>query len=733
MKRTCKPSTNRHHGRFAHLTAPISITRAMTRWTIALAVIAAAPLARAVSQDEYWRTDGKTGDTWTSTDWNIGSANTTGGTGWTSGNNAVFTAPSTLTFATSTVGNVSVTNAAAVTVAAGGTLTLGGVRTFDIGIGSTLTWTSQTQSTAAGNEGAGLIKNGGGTLNWGAGPGTNVRYDGGFTLNAGTMIVSGANALSSGPLTFNGGTLQSSGTQAFTSSSITIGGDFAVAGTGNANFDLATTIALGSATRTITNNTTSGSRQFRGLISGATNVGLTFAGTGAAQIYVGNTGNTFSGPIAITGGEVVFNDNGSFGATTSITLDGGRLTMASMATNGNTSALTAATIATSRNLFVGATAGTSISIASSGVTTYDGVIADKSGSAGIVVKQGSGTFVLGGVSTYTGDTSINNGTIQLHSGNDRLPTGTTVNLGQAGSPNLGELDLNGQNQQVAGLTSTTGTNASTTLKNTVTSSTAATLTLGGSGTYAYGDGSLTNSGVLTGALAVSKTGSGTQTLGDANSYTGNTAVNGGTLLVTNASGSGTGAGNVTVSNAGSTLGGGTAAGTGGISGSVTVGASAKMAPGTTAGTTAVLSTGALTLQSGSMHAVDITGAAAAGVTAAAGTTYDQINVAGTVTVGGTLVLTVTAYTPTSATNDEYFIVNNDGADAVVGTYSSITGLPSGYGIDYSADFATGALTGGNDIAIVGAPEPATVVGGLLMIGALGWSQRRRFGSLRIIS
>jgi autotransporter-associated beta strand protein len=158
--------------------------------------------------------------------------------------------------------------------------------------------------------------------------------------------------------------------------------------------------------------------------------------------------------------------------------------MASMATDGTASALTSATIGSGRTIYVGSTAGTSLSIqGTTGVTTFDGIIADKT-SNGILVKQVTGTLILGGASTYTGSTSINNGTIKLQTGNDRLPIGTTLNIGQATSTNLGTFDLNGFNQQIAGLVSTSGTNT-TTSKNTVTSATAATLTIGGSGDYSY--------------------------------------------------------------------------------------------------------------------------------------------------------------------------------------------------------------------------------------------------------
>ena len=87
-----------------------------------------------------------------------------GGTAWASGDDAFFTATSSVTFATTAVSDVTVSNGSTVTVGQAGTLTLAGVRTFDIDTGSTLTWTNQTWSSAAGNEGSGIIKNGAGTL-----------------------------------------------------------------------------------------------------------------------------------------------------------------------------------------------------------------------------------------------------------------------------------------------------------------------------------------------------------------------------------------------------------------------------------------------------------------------------------------------------------------------------------------------------------------------------------------
>jgi autotransporter-associated beta strand protein len=263
---------------------------------------------------------------------------------------------------------------------------------------------------------------------------------------------------------------------------------------------------------------------------------LTISGAGAGAVILSGTSNTYTGNITITGAELDVAADGSLGnSANTITVNGGRLS------NVSGSPLT---INAARSIYLGSTAGTSISAAGTGGNvTYNGVLQDLS-SGGILVKQGKAILSLGGVSTYTGNTSINNGTIQLTTGSNRLPAGTAVSLGQSASSNLGTLDLNGNSQQIAGLNSISGTNASAS-KNTVTSSSAATLTLGGSGTYAYGDGTAANSGVITGAISLLQSGSGSQTLGDSNTYSGGTTVTNGTLSINNASGLGTGA--VTIS------------------------------------------------------------------------------------------------------------------------------------------------------------------------------------------
>jgi autotransporter-associated beta strand protein len=480
---------------------------------------------------EYWNTNGTSG-TWTNSLWGT-TASGPFNTAWGSSNDVVFggSANALATFATTAVGNITVNTDTTITAA--GTLTnKAGGSIIDVATGKTLTWTGQSWSTAAAQV---ITKNGLGTWNIGAQANTLIAGSS-FTLNGGTVIVGGNNSFGgvNSALNINGGTINSSGTRAYANSAITIGGDFENSGTGNATWS--GTVALGGATRTINNTTASGSRSYTGIISGAAGSGLTFSGAGAGQTFIGNTNNSFSGPITITGSEVIFNDNGAFGGTTSITLDGGRLTMG---IDSSGSALTNGTINASRNIYVGSTAGTSLSVSkTNGLTTYNGVIANKDGSTGLLAKQGAGTLVLGGVSTYSGATAINNGTVKLDAGNNRLPTGTVVSFGTATNENIGALDLNGRNQQIAGLVSVTGTNTNTATKNTVTSAAAATLevNVANGTTNSFGAGTTQNSGVITGALALVKSGLGTQVLGDANTYSGGTTVNAGTLAL---SGSGT--------------------------------------------------------------------------------------------------------------------------------------------------------------------------------------------------
>ncbi len=499
-----------------------------------------AGVANAQAQTSYTGT-ASTG-LWNSSRWNNSADASPFTSAWIASNSASFAAGAyTFTGANTSgavnVGNITLASGVTVTFSAvSGTIGTTAVRTLNIGTGSLLDFGTQATSTQVGT---GFIKSGAGVLATAGGA-----YSGGFTLNAGTVIMRGVDAMggsASNVLTLNGGTVASNATRSIANTKygggIIIGGNVQFGelatvvslASSTANLSFANNVSLGSAVRTFTLGNDA-VQTFSGIISNSSG-GITFSAnsglSGAGRFDITGTANSFTGPINITAGEVRFSSNGSLGnAGNTVTVDGGRLGI--LSTAGTTVDLS------SRSILLGSTAGTSIS-ATGGVTNilkYDGVLQNKVGSNGILVKQGSGTLSLGGVSTYTGNTAIEDGILQLTGSNDRLPTGTIVSLGSTGTT-LGTLDLNGLNQQVAGLVSATGSNASTSLKNTVKSTVAATLDINvANGTItSYGAGTAANSGVIGGAISLRKSGLGTQVLGDANTHTGTTTIDAGTLAV----------------------------------------------------------------------------------------------------------------------------------------------------------------------------------------------------------
>jgi autotransporter-associated beta strand protein len=231
-----------------------------------------------------------------------------------------------------------------------------------------------------------------------------------------------------------------------------------------------------------------------------------------------------------------------------------------------------------------------------------------------------------------------------------------------------------------------------------------------------GSGNTLMSGNITGGApssSLAKSGTGTLTLTGKNTYQGTTQVLEGTLLLNGDQSTANGPTTVTVSGGGTTLGG-----TGTIGGTVTVGSGANIAPGNGGNTTAILTTGALTLAPTSNFLVDINGTTA-------GTQYDQLNVKGTVTISGSnLVVTVGG---TLTLGDKYTIINNDGMDAVSGTFA---GLAEGATFSSGGDSFRISYQGGdgNDVvltSVTAVPEPSTWIGGALAVAALAYTQRRR--------
>jgi len=293
-----------------------------------------------------------------------------------------------------------------------------------------------------------------------------------------------------------------------------------------------------------------------------------------------------------------------------------------------------------------------------------------------------------------------------------LPSTTVLNIVS------GKVDLR-QNQTVAGLTGSGGF---------VTTDGTSTPTLGidvanGAGPFTYGGviGQPSETGYNNANVALEKRGPGTQILTGANNYTRGTSISGGSLLVNNATGSGTGSGAVNVM--GGTLGGGNADGTAGfVAGPVTVN-SGSLAPGS--------STGILTLQNGLTFTggafdVEINGPVA-------GSLYDQLLVTGGNVALGSGVADLALSGAGAGLGEYYWIINNTGAGSTTGSFA---GLAEGtlfealsgtrFTIYYGANFATGQLAGGNDVLLLSAvPEPGSVVLLLVGLGVLAWWRRRK--------
>ncbi len=251
--------------------------------------------------------------------------------------------------------------------------------------------------------------------------------------------------------------------------------------------------------------------------------------------------------------------------------------------------------------------------------------------AGDLNKNGAGLLLLHETSDYTGATNINAGKLETFGPNrNYIPDTSPVTLA-AGTV----FDMRNQSEAIFNLS------GSGTIENTFGPNT---LTVGvndGSSTF---DGVIQN-GAGTDSVKLTKTGTGSLTLTGMSTYTGATAIEGGSLLV---NGSITSA---TTIQTGATLGG---KGTVGVVTALTGG---TVSPGLSPG---ILNTGNLNLNSGATFRVELNGTTL-------GTEYDQANVTGTVnlnadTGAGAKLAVSLGFLPTIG--NSFTIINNNLVDSI---------------------------------------------------------------------
>ncbi|MEO8613742.1 MAG: autotransporter-associated beta strand repeat-containing protein [Luteolibacter sp.] len=455
---------------------------------------------------------------------------------------------------------------------------------------------------------------------------------------------------------------------------------------------------------------TSGASAISSSINTATSqAGVTVFGPGSLDVS-GSTGNSFTGSLRVNQSTLIYNDNNQLGSSTSsITLNGGTLqSSGTVALGGGSRAIILAA--------GGANTGGTFDV-TSGTTTYQNASASSklmSGSGASLTKTGSGTLALTGntTNTYTGGTFVNVGTLQLGA-SDKLANTGDVTVGG------GTFAIQTFSDTVGAVTLTSGSITGTTGVLTGSSydvrSGSASAILGGSG------------------VALTKTTTGTVTLSGTNTYTGNTSVSAGKLLV---NGSTDSASAVSVS-AGTATGTpvATLGGTGIVGGNVSLTAESTatfknggiLAPTASASGTALAVTGTTTFNTGSIFEFDLN---AATTNTRVGETYGQL--AGTGIIGGSgaifnIVLGTNAFTDvfwdTTKTWTNVFTQNNVTTNTLASIFSGGFGGP---GVD-SAGLVSGqgsfTLSGTDTLTWSAVPEPTSALAGILI--GVGLLRRRR--------
>ncbi len=376
--------------------------------------------------------------------------------------------------------------------------------------------------------------------------GGTIRLGGSNILNAATAVsLSTANSFGTfdlanynqtlGSLTFvSGGRLQTG------TGTLTLGGNVTSLSSAT-TATIAGNLNLGSTTRTfsVADGGVTPDMIVTANISG--NAGINKTGSGSLTL---SGTNTFTGPNTFTAGTVIAGSNSalgtgastlSSGATLSlqggISLNSGTITVSGTGYTGSNGAIDNASgtnsllsaVALGGNTRVGAAAGSQL--------TLSGTLSQTTAST--LTAAGGGTIVLAGNNSYTGATTVNNGTTLAVASNNALGTnaaGTTVQSGATLGFQGGVNYTTAESVTVSG-TGVGGRNGA--IDNLSGNNTfAGPVQLAGATTIGANAGTqLTLGGAISGTNAVTAGGSGTVIFSGANTYTGTTTVSAGATLI----------------------------------------------------------------------------------------------------------------------------------------------------------------------------------------------------------
>jgi autotransporter-associated beta strand protein len=301
-------------------------------------------------------------------------------------------------------------------------------------------------------------------------------YTGGTTIGSGTLILSDEGTISSSSALVNNGTFDISATTLGLSDNSTFNSGF---GTTVNNLSGSGIVTLGSKTLSVTENsngTFSGSIQGIGALVKLGSGTLTLSGT-----------NTYTGQTLIRDGTLALSASGSISSSSAL-VDNGIFDVS----------------ATTLGAQIGALSGSgTITLGSqplSVIQSSNGIFSGLIQGTGSLTKAGSETLSLRGTNTYTGGTTVNEGTLNILA--DVNLGGTSGVILGGGTLQFGSGMSSPRNLQVP-FTSTLDTQG-------------------------Y---SVISSGVISGSGGLTKIGSGTLTLSGSNTYTGSTTISSGTLIL----------------------------------------------------------------------------------------------------------------------------------------------------------------------------------------------------------